>query len=441
MDKTPMIVTNSRSATRELLIIVVPALIAIGFGFWFAYQFVEPAPPDSVSITTGSKTGAYYTFANQYAEILSKSGIRLDVKESPGSLRNLELLRDASSGVSLALLQGGISDHDKDPDLVSLGRVFLEPVWIFYRASEQIGRLAQLSGKRIAIGSEGSGTSALARELLAKNAIDDASATLLPIGGDEAADALRNGEADAIFLVLSPKAELIGSLLRSPGISLMSFAQADAYTRIFPYLAKVTLPAGVIDLAGQIPATDIDLVAAQAALVARNDVHPAVVGLLVQAAKEVHATGGIFQRVEEFPKAHDPEYPMQEDAERLYRQGPPFLQRFLPFWLANFIERTLIMIVPIATILLPLFKIIPWAYEYRIRRRILFWYGELKQLEKEVLDESLVEKDKYTREITRIEDAVSRIPVPLHYSDKLYELRSAVELVRLRIQGLSEQTA
>jgi len=427
-----------RSAVREILLLVGPALIAIGFAFWFAYQFVEPAPPQNVTITTGSETGAYYAYATKYAEILKCSGINLEVATSAGSLRNLEQLRDPGAAVSLAMLQGGISDREKDPDIVSLGRVFLEPVWVFYRGGETIDRLAQLKGRRIAIGDEGSGTRALASELLAKNGIDETSAVFLSISGEKAAEALRSNEADAIFLVVSPKAKLVEELLRNPLIKLMSFAQAEAYTRVFPFLSKITLPAGVIDLAGEVPPADVQLVAAKAALVARSDVHPAIVGLLVQAAKEVHAPGGIFQRVEEFPKANDPEYPMQEDAERLYRQGAPFLQRFLPFWLANFIERTLIMIVPIATILLPLFKIVPWAYEWRIRRRILFWYGELKRLEKEVLDVSIVEKDKYTREIMRIEDAVSRIPVPLHYSDKLYELRSAVDLVRQRVTGLPD---
>lgn len=426
-----------RSRWREFMLLMGPALLAVAFAFWFAYQFVEPAPPTSVTITTGSKTGGYYAFAKRYAEILGKSGIKLDVETSAGSLNNLARLRDGDSGVTLAFLQGGITNHDKDPELVSLGRMFLEPLWVFYNDTERIERLAQLTGKRIAIGAEGSGTQALARELLGANAITADSATLLSYGGDEAAEALRKREVDAILLVLSPQAELVKDLQREPGIKLMSFSQGEAYTRIFPFLSKVTLPAGVVDLQKQIPQEDVTLVAAQAALVARDDVHPAIVGLLVQAAKKVHGGGGLFQRVEEFPKPYDPEFPMQADAERIYKQGPPFLQRFLPFWLANFIERSLIMIVPIATILLPLVKIVPWLYEWRIRRRILFWYGELKKLEKEVADETVTEKLKYTNEIERIETAVSQIPVPLHYSDKLYELRAAVELVRHRIIALT----
>ncbi|MCH9809029.1 MAG: ABC transporter substrate-binding protein [Alphaproteobacteria bacterium] len=421
---------------KELLLLAVPAILAVAFAFWFAYQFVEPAPPSNVAIATGSETGGYFAFAKRYKALLAKSDINLEVKSSAGSLQNLATLRDDKSGVTLGLLQGGISNRERDPQLVSLGRVFLEPVWVFYRSDAQFDRLGQLQDKRIAIGPEGSGTRALALELLAANQLTANNTTILDHGGAKAAQALRDGEADAIFLVLSPQAALVADLLKDPQIRLMSFSQAEAYTRLFPYLSRVSLPAGVIDLANQIPSNDVTLVAAQAALVARNDVHPAIVGLMVQAAREVHKEGGIFQRVQEFPKPNDPEYPMQEDAERLYTQGPPFLQRFLPFWLANFIERSLIMIIPVATIMLPLIKVVPWLYEFRIRRRILHWYGQLKALEKEVDDESVVEKARYSEEIKRIEGAVSKIPVPLHYSDKLYELRGAVDLVRQRIAAL-----
>jgi TRAP transporter TAXI family solute receptor len=427
---------SARSSYREFLVIAAPAILAVAFAFWFAYQFVEPAPPSQVTITTGSKTGAYYNFAKRYAALLAKSDITLVVESSEGSLSNLSRLRDKNSDATLALLQGGITNHKEDPELVSLGRVFLEPVWVFYNGANKLERLAQLKGKRIAIGSEGSGTRVLALALLKANDLNENNTTLLPLSGTAAAEALKAGDVDAVFLVLSPQAKLVGQLLRDPDIHLMSFKQAEAYTRLFQYLSRVTLPAGVIDLDQQVPKEDVTLVAAQAALVARKDVHPAIVGLMVQAAREVHRPGGIFARFEEFPKAYDPEFPMQHDAERLYKRGPPFLQRFLPFWLANFIERTLIMLIPIATIMLPLFKIVPWLYEWRIRRRILYWYGELKRLEKSISERAGTGQADYLAEVQRIEQAVGEIPVPLHFSDKLYELRAAVDLVHKRIAAM-----
>lgn len=419
------------SQTRETLMIAGPAIVLTAFAFWFAYQFVEPAPPASVRMTTGSESGGYYAFAQRYKAVLAASGVHLEVLSSAGSIENLERLRAPKSDVKLALLQGGIADHQSAPELISLGRVFLEPLWVFYREGGRLDRLVQLRGKRLAIGTEGSGTRALVKDLLAANEIDEANSTLLPTGGDAAAAALKSGEIDAVFLVLAPESKLVRELLRAPDIKLMSFANAEAYTRLMPYLSRVTLPSGVIDLPKQIPDFDVTLIAAQAALVAHKDLHPAIVGLMVQAAQEVHGGGGMFQRVEEFPKAHDPELPMAADAQRLYKQGAPFLQRYLPFWLANFIERMIVMIVPIATILLPLFKIVPWLYQWRIRRRMLYWYRELKILEGKLAKEPELESD--FAEIERIEAAVAHIPVPLNYSDKLYELRSAVDLVRQRM--------
>lgn len=215
----------------------------------------------------------------------------------------------------------------------------------------------------------------------------------------------------------------------------MSLRRAEAYTRRFPFLTRVVLPEGAIDLARNLPSSDVTMLAAQAALVARQDLHPALAWPLVNALKSTHSAGGMFQRVAQFPQGFDPEYPMSEDAERMYASGTPFFQRFLPFWLASLIQRMIIMIVPVATILLPLFKLGPMIYEWRIRSRLLYWYAQLKTLEKRISEGVSAASGgaELTAEIERIEEAVSTIPVPLHYSDRLYELRAAIDLVRQRI--------
>ncbi len=423
----------SRSQLREILLIVGPAVLLVAGAFWLAFQFVEPAPPKVVKLSAGNAAGAYYAFALRYKEILARSGITLEVTESAGSVENLSRLNDHASGFKLALMQGGIADQKRAPGILSLGRVFVEPVWVFYRG-EPIERLAMLAGKRIAIGVPGSGTRVLAETLLKQNNIDEANATFVPKGGKVAADALIAGEVDAVFLALAAQSPLVDKLIRADGVRLLSFTQAEAYSRLLPYLLPVTLPAGVISLVGNLPPQDVTLLAAKAALVAREDTHPAILELMAAAAKEVHGGGGMFQRAEEFPKSHDPEFPVAEEAKRYYDRGPGILQRYLPFWLANFVERTFVMIVPIATILIPLVKIVPWLYDWRIRQRILYWYGQLKGVEQKLaaaagkpVGSALVD------DIHRIEDAVSTIPVPLHYSDKLFELRGAVDMVRQRV--------
>lgn len=426
---------HSTLQLREMLLVGGPAALLIIAAFWLAYQFVEPAPPTHLVITTGSTSGAYYAFANRYRAELAKSGITLNVVPSQGSVENIERLKSDTERVDLALMQGGIADQRTAPHVMSYGRVFLEPVWIFHRLEGTIDQLSALKGARIAIGPDGSGTRKLAADLLNATGIHATNATLLPLGSGAAAEALEKGEADAAFFTLAPESPLLARLITDNRLKLVSLRRAEAYTRRFPYLSRVVLPEGAIDLARSLPPSDISMVAAQAALIARNDLHPALAWPLIDALKATHSAGGMFQRVAEFPRGFDPEYPMSEDAERMYTSGTPFFQRFLPFWLANFIERMIIMVVPIATILIPLLKLGPMIYEWRIRSRLLFWYAQLKSLEKRIGE---VATDKpstteLTAEIDRIDEAVSIIPVPLHYSDRLYELRGAIELVRQRI--------
>ncbi len=426
---------HSRLQLREMLLVGGPAALLVFGAFWLAYQFVEPAPPNRLVITTGSTSGAYYAFANRYRDELAKSGITLEVMSSKGSVQNVERLESDADRVDLALMQGGIANAQTAPHIMSYGRIFLEPVWIFHRLNEPAEELGALKGKRIAIGPEGSGTRKLANDLLSATGIDETNTTLLPLGSTAAAEALDKGEADAAFFTLAPESPLVGKLMSNTGLKLLSLRRAEAYTRRFPYLSRVVLPEGAIDLAANLPASDVVMVAAQAALVARDDLHPALAWPLVDALKSTHSAGGMFQRVAEFPRGFDPEYPMSEDAERVYTNGTPFFQRFLPFWLASLIERMIIMVVPIATILIPLFKVGPMIYEWRIRSRLLYWYAQLKALEKQVTapQDADASRARYSAEIDRIDEAVSTIPVPLHYSDRLYELRAAIDLVRQRI--------
>lgn len=427
---------HSRLQLREMLLIGGPAVLLVIGAFWLAYQFVEPAPPNKIVITTGSQSGAYYAFANRYRHELSKNGITLDVLPSKGSVENLKRLEQDAPRVDLALMQGGISDAKATTDVVSLGRVFLEPLWIFHRLDGDIDNLAALKGKRVAIGPEGSGTRKLAGDLLREIGVDQSNTTLLPLGSVEAKAALESDDADAAFFTLAPESPLVQPLLENQTLKMVSLRRAEAYTRRFPYLSRVVLPEGSIDLKRNLPSGDVVMVAAQAALLARSDLHPAFAWPLVDALKSTHAAGGMFQRVSEFPRGFDPEYPMWEDAERMYESGTPFFQRFMPFWLASLIERLIIMVVPIATILLPLFKLGPMIYEWRVRSRLMYWYAHLKAIENRLRD-PIAGKDRaaLALEIEQIEEAVGTITVPLNYSDRFYELKAAIDLVRQRLRN------
>ncbi len=419
---------------REVLMIIGPVILLCAGAIWLALQFVKPAPPAKIAISTGGAAGGYFAFGQKYAAHLKRNGISLEVRPSAGSIENIERLKDPASGVGAALVQGGISNSRESPGLVSLGRLFPEPLWVFYRGDEQIDRLHQLKGKRIAVGPEGSGTRQLAMALLGPNEISAQSATLSPSTGMEAADALEAGSLDAVFLALAPQAAVVQKLMRSKNVRLMSLAQAEAYTRLFPYLQRIVLPQGAVDLVGNIPPYDVSMIAPVAALVVREDLHPAVVGLLIDAAREAHAGGGLFHRVGDFPRPLDPEYEMNDDAERYYKAGPSFLKRHLPFWLATFIERMSVIAVPLAGAMLPLLKVGPMLYKWRIRRRLFYWYGRLKALEASVSrDRSPESLDEFRAEVTRIDEAVNTIPVPIGFADQYYSLRAAIDLVRQRL--------
>jgi len=425
----------SLSRIRDMIFVVLPALLVVGGAFWATFQFIEPAPPKVISISTGSKTGAYYGYGQDYAEILKQSGITLEVLPSAGSLENLKRLKTKKAQANLALIQGGVSSAEERQGVMSLGRVFLEPLWVFHRPDFFLTKLTDLKGMRVAVGPKTSGTRQLANALLQVNGLDRETTKLFPLSGQDAIDALEAGEVDAVFLVVAPSSPFIQTLLKKTNIRLMNFDRAEAYTRIFPYLKKITLPEGTIDFVRNIPSRDVSLLAASAALVAQDDLHPALAGLLVQALKDVHRKGDIFQKTAEFPQVNDPEFTVSKDTKRSYKDGVPFLQRYLPFWLASFIQRSIILLLPIATILFPIIKIAPFLYNWRIRNRLLHWYQQLKRLEHSINTDDQNERlPENMIELRRIEVAVQQIPVPKDFSDQFYQLRGAIALVRERLE-------
>jgi TRAP transporter TAXI family solute receptor len=416
------------------------ALLVTLIGFAIAWQFVNPAPPRSIVIATGHPDGAYYLFARQYQEILARNDIELQIRTTAGSIENLALLQDDDSNVSLAFVQGGSGTQADPGRLTSLASLYYEPLWIFYRDTRTLTRLTELQGKRIAIGEPGSGTHAISSMLLADNFIDTGSENILAIDADSAARELLQGDIDALFMVAGPEGRLLQQLLHRTDIRLMSMTRASAYTRIHHFLSVVTLPEGVIDLQANIPAADTQLLAPTANLVARHDIHPALVSLLLQAATQVQGPGGLFAAPGTFPSSSHLEFPLNEDARRYFRHGPPFLQRYLPFWTANLIDRLKVMLVPLLTLLIPLIKVMPPAYRWQVRKKIYQWYGELQAVDTGTREEhSAATVESLLQRLDVLEDDVSKVNVPLSYADELYSLRLHIGLVRDRLLNSREQ--
>lgn len=431
------------SSWHDVVLIALPALLLLVGGFWLAAQFVRPAPPHQLILSSGGEGSGYQRFAERYREVLGRYGIELIERPSAGSLENLQRLRDPDEVVDAGFIQGGtvsVSDADRE-HLVSLGGLYYEPLWIFYRGElaqqlpgKRLDRLGQLKGRRIAIGAAGSGAHKLARDLLESNGLAMAPTRLLENDGLAMVEDLRSGRLDAAFVVGPPQSAVVWSLLFAKGVQLMSLAHADAYARLFPQLQRLTLPRGAIDLVHDVPAQEVALLAPMATLAVRQDTHPALIDLLLQAASEVHGEAGVFQKPHEFPQATEVDFPLAAEAERYYKSGKSFLQRYLPFWLATLIDRMVVLLVPVVALLIPIVKFAPPLYGWRVRSRIFRRYGELKFLERELeLDANRHSREDWLARLDEIEDEANHLPAPLAFSDMLYTLRQHIELVRSEI--------
>jgi TRAP-type uncharacterized transport system substrate-binding protein len=429
----PRLVRVALVSLRDLALTAGPfVLIALAL-LLAAYFVLDPAPPRRVVLATGAEGSAYAEFGKRYAAELARYGIRVEQRASLGARDNLRLLRDAKEQVDLGFVQGGSSEEDQsDAGLLSLGSVNYEPVWIF-RRGKPLERLADLRGLRVNTGVRGSGTPGIARRLLQANLVDRDELRRESLAETPAVMALLEGKLDAAVLVSPPESPMVQMLLQTPGIHLYEYAHAEAYARRFPYLVPVVLPRGVVDLSRDVPREDVALIATTTALVSREDTHPALMQLFVQAASRVHGGAGWIARAGEFPNARAGEYPLAKEAQRFYQGGPPLLQRYLPFWLANLVDRMWVALFSIVAVLIPLSRLLPPLYEFRVRSRIFRWYRNLRQIEAD-LQERDASREDLLAALDKLERRAFAVTVPLSYADELYALRQHIDLVRARLQ-------
>ena len=420
---------------RDLAVIVLPVLLFISLVVWVAFRFVRPAPLDTIVIASGPDGSTFRTTADKYRKIIERSGVKVQILPSQGGLDNLQKLASPSTRVDVGFVQGGLTEGINIENLKSLGSVFTQPLLIFYRSGRPIDQLSVLRGKRLAIGVEGSGTHSLTLKLLKANGVDVKPTVLLELAGEDAATALVKGRADAAFLMGdSATPAVMRGLMATPGIKLLSFKQADGYLRRFSFLSKLTLPRGAIDLGKNIPAQDMQLVGPTVELVARDDLHPALSDLLIGAAREVHGGPGMFRNAGEYPAPLKKDFPISDDAERYYKSGSRFLYTHLPFWLASLTDRLLVVLIPLVVVIIPVLRLVPVIYRWRVRSRIYRWYGVLMAIERDSFSDPTPEqKQEILRRLDRVEHAVNQIKTPLSFADQLFVLRSHVNMVRDRL--------
>jgi TRAP transporter TAXI family solute receptor len=430
----------SQFSLRDLAVTAGPAIVLIAALCAIAYVIVDPAPPRHVVIATGQENSAYEQFGKQYAAALAKDGIKTTLSRSLGSQDNLQRLN--AGKVDVAFVQSGSTDeaeaHRKG--LVSLGSLFTEPVWLFLREPVTITQLNQMKGLRINLGPEGTGIPKLFRQVLALNGVEPADLAIGSLENTPATVELLEGRIDGLVFSSGPDALLVQMLLQTPGVKLFNFDQAEAYARRLPFLSHVVLPRGIVDLGRDLPPQDYHLIAPTATLVARENLHPALIELLVQAASDIHGGAGWFQQHGQFPSARYTEIPVAREAAKFYKDGPPLLQRYMPFWVANLFDRLWVVVVALAALIIPFSKVVPPLYVWRIKSRLYRWYGQLRAVEQALDEADGPRRAQVCAELLKrlddIETRVNRMSIPLAFADGLYGLRSHINFVRQRVLAL-----
>ncbi|HZF82549.1 MAG TPA: TAXI family TRAP transporter solute-binding subunit [Burkholderiaceae bacterium] len=445
-------------AIRDLIASAGPVVFIVIGVLVAAYVWLDPQPPKKVSLATGPAGSAYAEFGKRYAGALKANGIEVELKPTSGSLDNLRLLREGQADVGF--VRGGAADPaaDEEAGLTSLGALFFEPLWIFYRTDAlpvpapgpkapprrrgepppappeptPITSLAQLEGLRVNVDKPGSGVPEIMEKMFAANRLDASKLKLSQLEQAPATEALEAGLLDAVVLASAPQSPLVQRLLRTPGIALVDLSQVDAYTRIFPFFSSVSLPRGIVDLAGDVPTHDVAMLAATTSLLTREATHPALRQLFAQAAQTIHGGAHWFNRAREFPNTRTSELPVSAEGDRAINGTPAFWQRYLPFWASNLIERMWLVIGGLIVLLLPLSRIVPPLYTFRVRRRVFRWYARLREIEAKVASGE-GDRNELLDELDELDRVANRVTVPLSYAEELYALRNNIHAVRKRL--------
>ena len=440
----PQAIRYTLVSIRDLLVSFGPFILLGLLLLALAYWWLDPNPPKVVTLATGPAQSAYDEFGKKYVAQLKANGIEVQVIQTEGSSANLNLLREGKADVGF--VQGGTSQtNDEDNTrLETLGSLFLEPIWLFYREDsaqrliqgspdqQKLTSLTQLAGWRLNVGTSGSGVPHLMNRLLESNRVEPKRIKLSTLDQTPATIALLSGETDAIVFASAPESLMVQMLLQTPGIKLMDFVQAEAYSRRFTFLSPAVLPRGVVDLSIDNPPQDVRLAGPTSSLIVRQETHPALLQLFTNAAHQIHGTAGWFNKVGDYPNSKRDELPLAKEAERYLKNGPPLLQRYLSFWVANLVDRMWVALGVIIAILLPLSRVLPPLYQFRVRSRIFKWYAQLREIEHRESTNADANK-ALVEELNALDTRVEKIKIPLSYSDELYALRNNIHLVRKKL--------
>lgn len=421
---------------------LVPVLAALVAALFY---LVAPPPPMHATMSTGSVGGGYAQFAEKLRVELAKEGFELKLINSKGSRENTERLLDSNSGVNLALLQSGqeleLNLHERE-QLISLGAVFQEPLWLFARKNLSIHTLNDLVGLRTAVGAENGGIRMMVDPMLAANNIDSNN---LPeswqaYSGKKALTAMLDDQLDAAFFLGPAESTLVQEAASHSELQLVSFNQAAAYRARLPFVTELKVGQGLLNLATNQPQQDTTTLSPVAMLIANESFHPALTALILASAQEVMKSGTLIDAPDAWPQNLPHDFSKLTEAEYFHNKGLPLLQRYLPFRIASLADRYIILVIPLLVLLFPLFKIAGPVYRWRIRARIYRWYKYLRDVDRQLTNDTLPQHiDDEIKRLTALQDELAKVEVPLSYTNELYELHLHVRYVLQRLDRIKKQ--
>ena len=420
----------------KFITVTIPIILLIAGAFYFTAGFIQPSPKKEITIATGSKTGNYYKTALEYKKLLEQEKVKVNLITSAGSIENIKILKEKKADI--AFVQNGTINNEDTQGITSLASIYYEPLWVFYKNDGYpIDYIIQLISRKISIGKEGSGTRDLSLSILKDNGISSENSVVLDYDNNKAKEELIKGNIDAMFIVSSHNSNIITELLENPNVNLLSFKRAKAYSRKYTFLETLNLYEGTLDLYKNLPDENKSLLSTTANLVINEGVPEELTRLFLKKVKEVHNKKDLFATAGEFPNTNNMLLEINEEAQRYFQNGDTWLEKIFPFWIASNIDRLKILIIPLLTLLLPLFKGFFPLYNWSMRSKIYRWYDEIRAIDNEI--ESLT-PEKLKEELEKIEklriEISKETKVPLSFMGEYYNLQLHIDHVKYRLEKL-----
>jgi TRAP transporter TAXI family solute receptor len=430
---------DDSALSRLKVQIAMATMLAFAAAAVLTWHFLPPPLPKVVRLGTGPVGGDYARFAEGLREEVAKRGIQLELIATAGSMENLRLL--LAGELDVGLVQSGNLAPAEVDRLESVAAVFYEPMLLVVRSEWAAEHGRDVEGGRIAIGKPGSGANALARELLADQGVSNGAppgTELVELGDKRALDALLSGEVDSGIFVTSLDVDWVHTLFSHEGLRVADFALAEAFTRHYRYLRRLVIPTGLIDLRAEIPSADIDVIATTASLVIRPETHHAIIPLLIESVRDQLSQGSLLAAPDQFPSAYGVEAPLAEDAQQYFDRGPSFLYRVLPFRYAFASTRLVFLLLPLVTLMYPLYRSLGLAYRWLVQRRVYRWYGVLRRLERKMDAAKGANFDPIRVQLEQVGAEIRVTRIPARYASSLFALRAHHLQLVSRLEGLEK---